>query len=71
VLVVALAIVGLAVIHAGTRGSRGRVFILLGVYLMLFIQVWTGLFLALLGLVEQTVGLRHRLALRSGPPPRP
>jgi hypothetical protein len=70
VLVVAFAILGLAVIHAGTRGSRGRVLVLIGVYLMLFIQAWTGLLLALLGLVEQTVGLRHRLAPPDGPPRR-
>jgi hypothetical protein len=67
VLVVALAIVGLAVIHAGTRGSRGRVLVLIGVYLMLFVQAWTGLILALLGLAEQTIGLRRRLAPPGGP----
>ncbi|HVV92354.1 MAG TPA: DUF2232 domain-containing protein [Hyphomicrobiales bacterium] len=71
VLVVALAIVGLAVIHAGTRGSRGRVLVLIGVYLMLFVQAWTGLLLALLGLVEQTIGLRRRLAPPGGPQRRP
>jgi hypothetical protein len=70
VLAVALAVVGLAVIHAGTRGFRGRIPLLIGVYLMLFIQAWTGLLLALLGVAEQTIGLRHRLAPPGGPPPR-
>jgi hypothetical protein len=34
---------------------------------MLFVQAWTGLILALLGLAEQTIGLRRRLAPPGGP----
>jgi len=67
-LFVAFVLVGLAVVHAGTHGFKGRFFVLLGVYLMLAIQMWTALILAVLGVADQIIGLRHRLD-RPRPPP--
>jgi hypothetical protein len=67
-LFIAFALVGLAVIHAGTRGFKGRVFLLIGLYLMLAIQAWTALLLAVLGVVDQFIGLRRRLANPPQPP---
>jgi hypothetical protein len=54
-------ILGLAVIHALVRRSGARQFLLFGVYLLLVIMWWLAILVALLGLVEQGIGLRKRL----------
>ena len=62
---VAFAMLGLAVLHVTTRAMPTRGLILFGVYALLLIQPWVGVFLAVLGLAEQTIGVRKRF----GPPP--
>jgi hypothetical protein len=66
-LMVAFALLGLAVIHVTTAANPARGFILFGVYALLMIQPWVAAFLAILGLAEQTIGVRRRF----GPPPGP
>jgi len=61
-LLIAFAVLGLAFIHFTTRGTRGRVFVLCATYLLLAVQTWTVLCLALLGLAEHAFNLRGRLA---------
>jgi hypothetical protein len=68
-LFVAFVLLGLAVVHAGTRGFRGRILVLIAVYLMLAIQPWAALCLAVLGALDQFFSLRHR-AVRPPAPPR-
>lgn len=70
-LLTAFALLGLAVIHAGTRGVAGRRFILVGLYLLLMVQSWAAILLAMLGLVEHGLSLRARLARGSPPAPPP
>lgn len=67
-LFVAFVLLGLAVVHAGTRGFRGRILVLIGVYLMLAIQPWAAMCLAVLGALEQFFGLRRRTAQPPAPP---
>lgn len=66
-LMVAFALLGLAVVHVATAANPARGFILFGVYALLMIQPWVAVFLAVLGLAEQTIGVRRRF----GPPPGP
>ncbi|MFD1332557.1 DUF2232 domain-containing protein [Methylopila musalis] len=67
-LMVAFALLGLAVIHVTTRAMPTRGLILFGVYALLLIQPWIGVFLAALGLAEISIGVRKRFG---GPPPAP
>jgi hypothetical protein len=60
--IVCFALLGLCVVHAGTRGVKGRVFILLAVYFFLAVQGWPLLLLALLGGAEHMLSLRSRIA---------
>jgi hypothetical protein len=66
-LLVALGMVGLAVLHAATRGSASRPFILAGVYALLILQIGLLLVFAVIGAAEQIFGLRTRLAQRRPP----
>lgn len=66
---VAFALLGLAVLHVTTRALPTRGFILFGVYALLLIQPWVGVFLAALGVAEQTVGVRKRFGPPPGSPP--
>jgi hypothetical protein len=61
-LLIAFAVLGLAFIHFTTRGTRGRPLVLCATYLLLAVQTWTVLCLALLGLAEHAFNLRGRLA---------
>jgi hypothetical protein len=71
-LLMAFAILGLAVLHAITRGTDSRYFILAGVYGALFVFTWPVIPLALFGLAEAAFHLRQRFALsRRGPPATP
>jgi hypothetical protein len=71
-LLMAFAILGLAVLHAITRGTDSRYFILAGVYGALFVFTWPVIPLALFGLAEAAFHIRQRFALsRRGPPATP
>jgi hypothetical protein len=71
-LLMAFAILGLAVLHAITRGTDSRYFILAGVYGALFVFTWPVIPLALLGLAEAAFDIRGRFAhARRGPPATP
>jgi hypothetical protein len=65
-LLMAYALVGLAVLHATTRGINGRSFVLGGIYAAVAVFGWPMLLLSLLGLVDVPLGLRRRIAARSG-----
>jgi hypothetical protein len=56
---------GLSVIHAVSRGRRGRGFGLPLVYLLMIILGWPALIVAGLGFVEQWFGLRRRFTAQS------
>jgi hypothetical protein len=56
---------GLSVIHAVSRGWRGREFGLPLLYLFMMFLGWPALIVAGLGFVEQWFGLRRRFAARS------
>ncbi|WP_020185183.1 DUF2232 domain-containing protein [Methylopila sp. 73B] len=66
---VAFAMLGLAVVHVTTRAMPTRGLILFGVYALLLIQPWVGVFLAVLGVAEQTIGVRKRFGPPPGSPP--
>jgi hypothetical protein len=71
-LLMAFAILGLAVLHAITRGTDSRYFILAGVYGALFVFTWPVIPLALFGLAEAAFHIRARFAQsRRGPPATP
>lgn len=54
-------ILGLAVIHALVRRLAARQLILFATYLLLVVMSWLAILVALLGLVEQGLGLRKRI----------
>ncbi len=56
---------GLSVIHAVSRGWRGRQIGLPLLYLLMMFLGWPALIVAGLGFVEQWFGLRRRYAARS------
>jgi hypothetical protein len=56
---------GLSVIHAVSRGRRGRQFGLLLLYLLMMLLGWPALIVVGLGFVEQWFGLRRRFAAGS------
>ncbi|WP_294534743.1 hypothetical protein [uncultured Rhodoblastus sp.] len=63
-----LAIQGLAALHAFTRASRFRGFLLSGLYAVVFVlEPWSLLALTLFGLVESVFSLRARKAHRLNP----
>jgi hypothetical protein len=62
----AYAVVGSAVLHATTRGINGRGFVLAGIYAAVIVFGWPVLLLVLLGLIDPPLGLRRRMAARSG-----
>lgn len=62
---VVFAALGLALIHAGTRGTRGRTTMLIVTYFLIAVQTWTVLVLAVVGLAEHTFELRARIAART------
>ncbi len=55
-------LLGLSVIHAVSNRWAGRVFVLLGVYLILFVAGWPVLIVAAIGVFEPWTRLRARLA---------
>jgi hypothetical protein len=68
-LLMAYAILGLAVMHAITRGMASRPFALGGLYAVLIFFGWPVLILSMLGLADTAFNIRGRVAARSGPPP--
>jgi hypothetical protein len=66
-LLIAYAVLGLAVLHAITRGMRARAFMLSGTYVVLSFFGWPVLLIALLGLADSALDLRRRMPRR--PPP--
>ncbi len=67
-LLVAYALVGLAVLHATTRGINGRGFVLAGIYAAVGVFGWPALLLSLLGLADLALDFRRRAAKRRGLP---
>lgn len=71
-LLMAFAILGLAVLHAITRGVGSRYFMLAGIYGALFVFTWPVIPLALFGLAEAAFNIRDRFPnARHGPPATP
>jgi hypothetical protein len=70
-LLMAYALLGLAVLHALTRGINGRGFILGSVYGAIFIFGWPMLLMSLVGLTDALLDLRARVAASRGPPSLP
>jgi hypothetical protein len=62
VLTVAFLMLGLAVVHAVTRGFRARGLLLGGLYAVTAILTWPVLVIIALGLIEQGFGLKRRFA---------
>ena len=67
-LLTAYTILGLAVLHATTRGLRGRGFVLAGTYASVAVLGWPALLMTLVGLAEGALDLRGRIARTRGPP---
>jgi hypothetical protein len=67
-MLIAYAILGFAVLHAVTRGTNGRPFILGGVYAAVLVFGWPVLVMTLLGLADSAFDFRRRAA-RKRPPP--
>jgi hypothetical protein len=73
VTLIAYGTLGLAVLHAVTRGMKNRSFILSSFYFALLLlsmrQGWPIMLLSLIGLADAAFNLRARLAALRGPPP--
>ncbi len=67
-LLIAYALVGLAVLHATTRGTNGRGFVLAGIYAAVAVFGWPALLLSVLGLADLALDFRRRAAKRRGLP---
>jgi hypothetical protein len=67
-LLMAYAILGLAVLHAGTRGVRGRGLVLAGTYATVAVLGWPVLLMTLIGLIDSAVDIRGRIARTRGTP---
>jgi hypothetical protein len=67
-LTMAFTMVGLAVVHAVTRGVKGRTAILWGVYSAVFFLLWP--VMTIIGVVETLFGLRERFSGRDPPLPK-
>jgi hypothetical protein len=66
-LLIAYAVLGLAVLHAITRGLRGRAVMLGGTYVLLSFFGWPVLLITLLGLADSALDIRRRMP--KPPPP--
>ena len=67
-LIVAYGMLGFAVLHSLTRGSRGRGLILGATYGAVIVFFWPVLALCMLGLADTAIDLRGRAARKGGPP---
>jgi hypothetical protein len=70
-LLMAYALLGLAVLHALTRGINGRGFILGSIYGAIFVFGWPLLLMSLVALTDALLDLRGRVAASRGPPTLP
>lgn len=70
-LLMGYALLGLAVVHALTRGIKGRGFILGSIYGAIFVLGWPMLLMSLVGLTDALLDLRGRMAANRGPPSPP
>ena len=70
-LFMAYALMGLAVLHAITRGMGGRTFALIGTYFAVVVFGWPILAMSLLGLAESAFNIRARFAAPAAGPPSP
>ena len=68
---IAFTALGLALLHAGTRGRPGRTLMLSTTYFLMAVQTWLVLVIALLGVLEFLFGFRARIAAARPPPPKP
>jgi hypothetical protein len=68
-LLMAYAILGLAVMHAITRGMASRPFALGGLYAVVLFFGWPVLLLSMVGLADTAFNIRGRVAGRRGGPP--
>ena len=68
-LLMAYAMMGLAVLHAITRGTASRGLVLTGTYFAVIILSWPMLVLSLLGLAETAFNIRARFASPAARPP--
>ena len=66
-LMMAYAILGFAVLHVITRGTKGRTFTLGGIYAAVVVFGWPVLLMTLIGLAEIAFDFRGRAARRRGP----
>jgi hypothetical protein len=67
----AYVILGFAVLHAITRGTKGRPFTLGSAYVAVLVIGWPALALVALGLADTAFDLRGHAARRRGPPNLP
>jgi hypothetical protein len=67
----AYTVLGFVVLHAITRGTGSRPFVLGGVYAAVIVFFWPALILSLLGLADTMLDFRGRAAQKRGPPPPP
>lgn len=58
----AFALLGLALLHTGTRGTAGRTIMLSATYLLVIIQTWLVIILTAVGVIEFLFGIRARIA---------
>jgi hypothetical protein len=63
-LLMAYAMLGLAVLHATTRGLKGRGMVLAGAYATVAVLGWPVLVMTLVGLVDTAIDIRGRIASR-------
>ena len=67
---IAFAMLGLALLHSGTRGATGRTMMLSVTYLLMAIQTWLVLVVTAIGVIEFLFGIRARIAAARPPPPK-
>jgi hypothetical protein len=65
-LLIAYAVLGLAVLHAATRGIKARRMVLAGTYATVAVLHWPVLVMTLIGLVDSAIDIRGRIAGRRG-----
>lgn len=67
-LLMAYVLVGFAVLHVMTQASSGRWWWLMAAYGSVLIFGWPSLIMAMLGLLDNAIGLRRRFSNRATPP---
>jgi hypothetical protein len=68
-LMTAFGILGFAVLHAVTRGTASRLFVLSGTYAATLLFGWPIILMSMFGVVETLFGIRARIAQKRGLPP--